>query len=179
MAFHGLEKTMKKEKSIELLNKAVADELASVHQYMYFHFHCDDQGYDLLANLFRRTAIDEMMHIETLSERILFLKGDVEMVPAWKVEKIHDIKKMLEKGAKMETGSVSDYNHWANECSKNEDSSSKKLFEQLIVEEEGHFDRFDKEIDNLVKFGDNYLALQSIERSKSVSAAGGGTSSAT
>ena len=37
------------EKSITLLNKAVADELSAVHQYMYFHFHCDDQGYDLLA----------------------------------------------------------------------------------------------------------------------------------
>ena len=36
------------EKSIDLLNKALADELAAVHQYMYFHFHCDDQGLDLL-----------------------------------------------------------------------------------------------------------------------------------
>ena len=68
-----------KEKSIELLNKAVADELSAVHQYMYFHFHCDDLGYDLLSNLFRRTAIEEMMHIERLAERILFLKGEVEM----------------------------------------------------------------------------------------------------
>ena len=57
---------MKNEKSIELLNRAVADELSAVHQYMYFHFHCDDQGYDLLANLFKRTAIEEMMHIEKL-----------------------------------------------------------------------------------------------------------------
>ena len=45
------------EKSIELLNKAVADELAAVHQYMYFHFHLDDQGYDLLAGLFKKNAI--------------------------------------------------------------------------------------------------------------------------
>ena len=37
-----------KQKSIDLLNKAVADELSAVHQYMYFHFHCDDQGLDLL-----------------------------------------------------------------------------------------------------------------------------------
>ena len=51
------------EKSIELLNKAIADELSAVHQYMYFHFHCDDQGYDLLAGLFRRTAIEEMGHV--------------------------------------------------------------------------------------------------------------------
>ena len=37
----------KKEKSIELLNKAVNDELLAVHQYMYFHFRSDDMGFDL------------------------------------------------------------------------------------------------------------------------------------
>lgn len=99
-----------KEKSIELLNRAVADELSAVHQYMYFHFHCDDQGYDLLANLFRRTAIEEMMHIEKVSERILFLKGDVEMKPSAEVQKIHDVKKMLKMAAEMETSSAHDYN---------------------------------------------------------------------
>ena len=44
-----------REKSIELLNRAVADELTAVHQYMYFHFDCDDYGYDPLSELFRRT----------------------------------------------------------------------------------------------------------------------------
>ncbi len=68
-----------RKKSIELLNKAVGEELTAVHQYMYFHFHCDDQGgYDLLANLFKRTAIEEMKHVEDLAERILFLKGEVK-----------------------------------------------------------------------------------------------------
>jgi bacterioferritin len=159
-----------KEKSIELLNKAIADELAAVHQYMYFHFHCDDQGYDLLANLFKRTAIQEMMHIEMLAERILFLKGDAELKAAHDVKKIHEVKKMLEIAAGMETGSANDYNNWANECSKNADSVSKKLFETLVGDEERHFNQYDDEIENLKKFGDNYLALQSIERSKNIGA---------
>ena len=68
-------------KSVELLNKAVADELSAVHQYMYFHFHCDDQGYNLLSSLFKRTAIEEMIHVEKLADRILFLGGDVNMEP--------------------------------------------------------------------------------------------------
>lgn len=159
-----------KEKSIELLNKAVADELSAVHQYMYFHFHCDDQGYDLLANLFKRTAIEEMLHIEQLSERILFLKGDVEMKASHEVKKIHKVKEMLQMAAEMETGSANDYNNWANECSKNADSVSKKLFETLVADEERHFDQYDDELENLAKFGDNYLALQSIERSKNIGA---------
>jgi bacterioferritin len=157
------------EKSIELLNKAVADELSAIHQYMYFHFHCDDKGYDLLAGLFKKTAIQEMIHIENLSERILFLKGDVEMKPAQGVEKIHDVKKMLEKARGMEEESAQEYNVWANECSRNNDAISKQLFESLVGEEESHYDQFDVEVNNMEKFGDNYLALQSIERSKNIS----------
>ena len=154
------------EKSIVLLNKAVADELAAVHQYMYFHFHCDDQGYDLLAGLFKRTAIEEMLHVEKLAERILFLKGTVEMKVAEEVKKIHDIKEMLKKSCAMEESSAKDYNKWANECAANADAMSKKLFEELVADEECHFDQYDTELDNMDKFGENYLALQSIERSK-------------
>ncbi len=156
--------------SVVLLNKAVADELTAVHQYMYFHFHCDDQGYDLLASLFKKTAIDEMIHVEKLAERILFLKGDVEMKTSGPIQQVQDVKKMLEIGAQMEEGSARDYNLWANECAAKADSISKKLFEELVLDEERHYDQFDTEIANLEKFGANYLALQSIERSKSVSA---------
>lgn len=161
-------------KSIVLLNKAVADELCAVHQYMYFHFHCDDQGYDLLAGLFKRTAIEEMIHVEKLAERILFLKGDVEMNAASDVTKTRDVKEMLKLAAKMEENSAKDYNKWANECSANADAVSKQLFESLVVDEERHYDQYDTELENLAKFGDSYLALQSIERSKGRETGGGG-----
>lgn len=156
------------EKSIELLNKAVADELTAVHQYMYFHFHCDDQGYDLLAGLFKRTAIEEMLHVEKLAERILFLKGEVEMKTSADVKKITNVEEMLKLAAKMEEQSAMDYNKWANECSANADSASKKIFEDLVMDEERHYDQYDTELDNLAKFGGDYLALQSIERSKNI-----------
>lgn len=153
-------------KNITLLNKAVGDELSAVHQYMYFHFHCDDQGYDLLANLFKRTAIAEMLHIERLAERILFLKGEVEMTASSEVQKLTEVEDMLKLAAKMEEDSAREYNLWANECAANADSVSKQLFENLVIEEETHFDQYDTELDNMKKFGPNYLALQSIERSK-------------
>ena len=162
------------EKSIELLNKAVADELAAVHQYMYFHFHCEDQGYDLLAGLFFKTAIEEMGHIELCAERILFLGGEVEMVASMEVQKIHDVRKMLELARSMEEGSAKDYNIWANECSANADAASRKVFEGLVDDEERHFDQYDTEMENIDKFGERYLALQSIERSKGLAAGAGG-----
>lgn len=160
------------DKSIELLNKAVADEMSAVHQYMYFHFHCDNRGYDLLANLFLKTAMEEMVHTERLAERILFLRGEVEMTASKKVEKIRDVKKMLDLARQMEESSVKDYNEWANLCSSNADSVSKKLFEDLVMDEERHYDQYDNEMENIATFGDNYLALQSIERSKATAAPG-------
>ncbi len=158
------------EKSIELLNKAVADELAAVHQYMYFHFHCEDQGYDLLAGLFIRTAIEEMDHIERCAERILFLGGEVEMVASMEVQKIHDVVEMLKLARNMEEESTRDYNIWANECSANADAASRKVFEGLVDDEERHFDQYDTEMESIKKFGERYLALQSMERSRNMAA---------
>jgi bacterioferritin len=158
-------------KSIELLNKAVGDEISALHQYMYFHFYCDDQGLDLLAVLFKRTAIEEMLHVERLAERILFLKGEIEMKASTEIKKIHQVKEMLALASRMEEESAHAYNIWANECAAHADSVSKQLFESLVVDEERHYDQYDTEAENLAQYGDSYLALQSIERSKTRSAA--------
>jgi bacterioferritin len=152
---------MNRDTSIQLLNKAVADELAAVHQYLYFHFHLEDQGFGPLAMLFRTTAIQEMGHIALLSERILFLKGDVTLRASAEVERIKDPQSMLEKAMKLEEGSIVDYNNFAMECAKAADSKTKQLFEALVADEERHFDSFDKQLQNISRFGANYLALQS------------------
>jgi bacterioferritin len=153
---------MDAQKSIDLLNRAVADELAAVHQYMYFHFHLDDQGYRQWAGHFKRAAIQEMGHVEALAERILFLKGDVLMAAAEPVERITQPVKMLEKAVAMEVASAKDYNKAAVECSANEDAGSKQLFERLILDEERHADDFEKQMLNIREFGPSYLALQSM-----------------
>jgi len=152
---------MEKTKSIHLLNQAVAAELQTVHQYMYFHFHLDDQGFKPLAGLFKRIAIQEMGHLELLAERILFLKGDVEVVPAGPVEKILEPEAILVKAMAMEEDAIHSYNRAAVECAANADAASKQLFERLVGKEEGHFDLFEKQHDNIKRFGLSYLALQS------------------
>lgn len=152
---------MDRTKSIELLNKAVADELQAVHQYMYWHFHLDDQGFGPLSAMFRRVAIAEMGHVERLAERILFLKGDVDMVSAAPVQPITEPDAIVAKACEMEQEAVGVYNQFALECGKNADSVSKQVFEALVNDEESHFDEFDKQTENLKRFGLNYLVLQS------------------
>jgi len=152
---------MNKEKSIRLLNMGVADELQAVHQYMFFHFHLNDQGFGPLAALFKRVAIQEMGHLERFAERVLFLKGDVEMAPAGPVEKITEAEAILDKAMAMEEDGIRTYNDAALDCGANADSVSKQLFEHLVGDEEGHLDQFEQQRDNIQRFGPNYLALQS------------------
>lgn len=154
---------MNRETSIRLLNHAVADELAAVHQYLYFHFHLEDQGLGPLAMLFRTTAIQEMGHIAALSERILFLKGDVTLKTSTDVERITDPIAILEKSMKLEETSIVDYNNFAIECAKAADAKTKQLFETLVADEERHFDAWEKQFENIRRFGLSYLALQSFQ----------------
>jgi len=155
---------MNTKKSIELLNKGVADELQAVHQYMYWHFHLDDQGFAPLSSMFRRIAIQEMVHVERLAERILFLKGDVLMVPAGPVEKSTEAKERLLKAAAMEQEAGGVYNQFALQAGQNADAVTKQVFESLVNDEESHYDQFDKQLENIKRFGLNYLALQSFEK---------------
>jgi bacterioferritin len=151
------------EHSVELLNQAIGDEMSAIHQYMYFHFRLDDLGYAPLANLLKMTAIEEMQHAEMIAERILFLGGDVEMVVGRKVEKIHDAEGMLEQAHRMEQESIKMYNGFAVECAQHADSGTKKLFEDLVAAEEGHWDQFDQQSDHVKRFGEQYLALQGFQ----------------
>ena len=83
------------------------------------------------------------------------------------MNKIHDPTKMLEMVTQLEQDAILMYNRFALEAAQNADSATRKLFESLVDDEERHFSQFDMEMENIKKFGESYLALQSIERSKS------------
>lgn len=160
------------QKSIDLLNEALRREIHASLQYMYFHFHADDQGYDPLSQLFRRVGIQEMVHAERLAERILYLKGEVTMVLSQDVSYVNTPAEMLAFSKELEDAAIVMYNDAAKQCGENADAASKRLFEDLISEEEAHYDQFDVQSEHLAKYGEQYLALQGIERSKALGGPG-------
>jgi len=149
---------------------AIAEEELALHQYMYFHFILDDRGYDVLANIFKKIAIEEMKHIEVFAERILFLGGDVELGKLPKpLEKIKDPKKMLEWAMQNEAEAIDKYSKWSLEViSEGRDIGTEQIFKKIVADEERHFEIFEREFLNLQKFGDQYLAQQAMERSRKI-----------
>lgn len=156
----------KYERSIELLNKALAEENTASLQYMFFHFICEDKGYRPLAKYFKKTAIDEMRHSEMLAERILFLEGDIKMTLAKAVKHVTDVKGMLDYARQLEKETIEDYNAWSKETGENGDAATHKMFQDLIVMEEDHMDQYRLEMENMEQFGDEYLALQVVDNLK-------------
>ena len=135
---------------------------------MYFHTHFEDDRYQYLSKIMREISIAEMRHIEEFSDRILFLQGEVEMMPSFEPRKIRDVKEALEFSMPLEQRTVDSYNEWARLCAAEDDQITHKLFQDLAKEEEEHLDMFRTEMENMLNYGEQYLALQSIAHSKEI-----------
>ena len=148
----------KYQKSIDRLNQAIGKEIATTLQYLYFHVHFEDDGYEYFSKMMKQTSITEMFHTDKIADRILFLQGEVEMMPSFEPRKIRDVKEALEFSMTLEQRTVDSYNEWARLCAA----------EDLAKEEEEHLDMFRTEMENMLNYGEQYLALQSIAHSKEI-----------
>src|SRR5574344_1865925 len=82
-------------RSIELLNAALDNEIATALQYVYFHIHLDDARYRELSELFEKIALREMVHTERIAKRILYLEGEFDMNTTFKAKRLTSVEEML------------------------------------------------------------------------------------
>jgi bacterioferritin len=148
----------KRRKVIEVLNKARAMELQAIYQYMNQHYNLDNMDYGDLALKVKLIAIDEMRHAEMFAERIKELDGEPTADAAAKVEKGQKIEAVFPFDAKLEDDTIDIYNQFLLICRENGDSTSMKLFETIIDEEQIHFNYFDNVADHIKKLGAAYLS---------------------
>jgi bacterioferritin len=146
------------QKVIDLLNKARSRELTAISQYMAQHYELEDTDFGKLASKFKEIAIAEMKHAEKLAERILFLEGEPTSKPDGVAKKGQKIAEMLTTNMALESAAMKMYNEAAMVCAAEKDQISKELFEDLLKEEEDHFNYFENVKDHLDKLGASYLA---------------------
>jgi bacterioferritin len=148
----------KKAKVIDVLNKARSMELTAITQYMNQHYNLDDKDYGELAAKVKLIAIDEMRHAEAFAERIKELGGEPTTEPDQKVTKGQTVEQIFPFDAGLEDNTIDIYNQFLLVCRENGDSTSMKLFEQTIDEEQIHFNYFDNIRDHIATLGNTFLA---------------------
>ncbi len=148
----------RKGKVIEVLNEARGMELHAIYQYMNQHYGLDDMDYGELAKNIKLIAIDEMRHAEMFAERVKELNGEPTSEPSDKVQKGQKPEKIFIHDSGLEDNTIDRYNQFLLVCRENGDSTTMKLFEQIIDEEKEHMNYFDNVNDHIKELGSAYLA---------------------
>ncbi len=151
-------KEKRRENVVGVLNKARSMELQAIHQYMNQHYNLDDMDYGELAVNMKLIAIDEMRHAEMFAERVKELGGEPTTESFGPVKKGQAIDTIFTHDAGQEDDAIDAYNQFLLVCRDNGDSISMKLFEDIIKDEQVHFNYFDNVQEHIQKLGEVYLS---------------------
>lgn len=152
------DKDARRQKVIEVLNKARSMELHAITQYMNQHYGLDDMDYGELAKQVKLIALDEMRHAEMFAERIKELGGEPTAELCCPVERKQAVERIFPFDTNQEDDTIEQYNQFLIVCRENGDSGSQKIFETIIEEEQMHYNYFDSISNHIQKLGDVFLS---------------------
>lgn len=126
---------------LDRLNDAIAREIQVSVQYMWQHVTVRGVNAEAVGGVFKKIAITEMKHAEEIAERLDYLGG----VPTTKPTPItvgSNLKEMLSIDKKAEEEAISLYKEIIKLAEKEGDVVTKRLFEQILADEEEHHNQF-------------------------------------
>jgi bacterioferritin len=148
---------------IERLNHALFLELGAVNQYWVHYRLLDDWGYQKLAKKERAESIEEMQHADRLIARIIFLEGHPNLQTVAPLRIGQSVREVLEADLAGEHEARTAYKESRDVCHAAGDYVSMKLFEELLMDEEGHIDFLETQLDLLGKIGEERYGLLNAE----------------
>ena len=140
-------------KVIERLNEALFLELGAVNQYWLHYRQLDDWGFKKLAKKERAESIVEMHNADRLIDRIIFLEGHPNLQTLAPLRIGQNVKEVLEADLAGEYDARTAYKASRDICHAAGDYVSMKLFEELLMDEEGHIDFLETQLELLGKIG--------------------------
>jgi len=135
------------------LQRALAMELAAVNQYLLHAHTLDNWGLDKLAGKMREEMQEELGHAGQFIERLTFLGADPVLEPAKTPQRAPNLKAMFEADLADEKDAIAFYTE-AAEAAGPRDVGSRKLFEDTVLDEEGHMSWLELQLDLLERMGD-------------------------
>ncbi|NYJ07673.1 bacterioferritin [Petropleomorpha daqingensis] len=146
---------------IELLNEQLTSELTAINQYFLHAKMQENWGYTKLAAHTRAESIEEMTHAERLTDRILFLEGlpNYQRLLALRVGQT--VREQFESDMAIEVEVIDRLRPAIGYCEEVGDHTSKRLFEEILADEEHHIDYLETQLALMDHLGEQlYLAGQ-------------------
>jgi len=146
---------------LELLNDVLTSELTAVNQYFLHAKLCHHWGYERLADKIRTESIDEMRHVEQLTDRILYLEGVPNYQRLYSVRVGETVAEQFELDLQTERDSIKRLNDGIATCVGIGDNGTRELLAHILVDEEEHADWLETQLEAIGQIGvANYLTEQ-------------------
>jgi bacterioferritin len=150
---------MERAEIITNLQKALAMELTAAHQYQVHAAVLHGWGMDLLAAKMREEMQEELGHADGFIERILFLKGEPNLVLEKTPLVASSLHAMFATDLEDELNAVQFYTAAAKHADQAGDLGSRSLFERIAIDEEGHMSWLELQLELLERIGEGgYIA---------------------
>lgn len=132
---------MASERLKELLNQAIARELQVSIQYMWQHVVAKGLRSPAIRDIFKKIALTEMKHAETIAERLDYLGGKptTQPTPITVGETLED---MIRIDLKEEEEAIALYRQIIEQAVSEGDYVTEDLFRSILADEEEHHNEF-------------------------------------
>jgi bacterioferritin len=146
---------------IEMLNEQLTSELTAINQYFLHAKMQENWGYTKLASHTRAESMEEMTHAEKLTDRILFLEGLPNYQKLLALRIGQNVREQFEADMAIEVEVIDRLRPAIAYCEQVGDHTSKRLFEEILADEEHHIDYLETQLALMDSLGDQlYLAGQ-------------------
>lgn len=145
-----------KEVVIRLLNEALATEWVCVLRYYRHYFMASGMLADSVKAEFLEHAQQEQAHANQLAERIVQLGGEPDLNPDTLSSRAHaeykegqDLRDMVKEDLVAERIAIDSYREMINYIG-NRDTTTKRILESILAQEEEHADEFSDLLDGWI-----------------------------
>ena len=138
---------------LNFLSKGVELELEVSMRYMWQHILVKGIKSAAVEGVFKEIAVVEMKHAEEIAERLAYLGG----TPTIKPDPIFvgsDLEEMLKLDEKAEEEAILLYKTTIKVANEEDDVTTRRLFEDILADEEEHIDTFSKLLVGMIPLSD-------------------------
>ena len=153
---------------LKLLNEQLTSELTAINQYFLHSKMQENWGFTELAKHTRAESFDEMKHAEEITDRILLLEGLPNYQRLFSVRIGQTLREQFEADLAIEVEVVERLRPGIVMCREKQDSTSAKLLEEIMADEESHIDYLETQLELMDKLGEELYAAQCVSRPPTV-----------
>ncbi len=149
---------------LKLLNEQLTSELTAINQYFLHAKMQADWGLTEVAAITREESMDEMRHAEAITDRILLLDGLPNYQRIGSLRIGQTLREQFESDLAIEMDVLNRLKPGIVMCRDKQDSTTAKLFETILADEESHIDYLQTQLELMDKLGDALYLAQCVAR---------------